>query len=216
MINIDEIECAIFDLDGTLLDSTDVWVKIDYDFMGKRGLEVTEKYMEEIKTHNLSTGAEYVVKEYGLNESPDDVLKEWYDAAQHAYDYEVVLKPYAKEYLEKLKSKGIKLAVATSSDRELFEKCLKRNEIYNLFDSITTTSEVERGKKFPDVYIEAARRCSVDIDKCVVFEDILSATKAAKSGGFKVVVVADEASKSDEREIRAICDAFINSYEEIL
>lgn len=78
----------------------------------------------------------------------------------------------------------MKLTVATSSTHTLFEKCLKRNGIYDLFDSFTETHEVERGKGYPDVYELAAARCQTDTAHCIVFEDILKAVQGAKKGGF--------------------------------
>jgi len=152
----EKFQCAIFDLDGTLLNSTGVWAKIDIDFLGSRGIDVRKDFLETIKIHNFKSGSEYVVRRFDLNVKPEDIAKEWYNMAAEEYSNHIGLKPNAKEFLHMLKSMGIKLAVATSSDRSLYEPCLKRNGIYGLFDNFTQTDEVERGKGFPVVYYRAA------------------------------------------------------------
>ncbi len=209
-------KCAIFDLDGTLLDSTWVWEKIDVDFLAKRGLEVSTEYIEEIKTHNFTTGSKYVVEKFNLKETPEEVAREWLEMAREEYAQRIVLKPHASEFLQSLKIRGMKLATATSSTYELFSECLKRNGIYQLFDVFTETHEVERGKGYPDVYNLAAERCGVKPNECIVFEDILRAVEGAKTGGFYTVAVYDRASAGEKEEILKLCDRYITDYEELL
>lgn len=216
MSDFSRFSCFIFDLDGTLLDSTSIWAKVDMDFLGKRGIPNTREYMEEIKLHTFETGAVYTKEKFGLSETVDEIIKEWFDMAYDAYSKDVCVKPYAKQFLSNLKASGKTLAVATSSDEILFKDCLKRNEIFDLFDSITQTKEVLRGKRFPDVYLKAASKSSKKVSDCLVFEDVLSAIQAAKAGGFKVVGVYDESSKDDWEEIKRTADYFIYSYKELL
>lgn len=111
---------------------------------------------------------------------------------------------------------GLKIVSATSSDRALFEPCLRRNGIYGFFDAFTQTNEVMRGKKFPDVYIKAAGKAGYDIKDCIVFEDVLSAAMGAKSGGFTVVAVYDEASSDDWDLICDVADYNIKNYSELM
>lgn len=207
--------CAIFDLDGTLLDSTWVWEKIDIDFLAKRGIVVPADYMQEIRNHNFITGSKYVIERFHLNENAEDIAAEWHEMAQEQYDNVITLKPGAGAFLRKLKAQGMKLTVATSSTHTLFEKCLKRNGIYDLFDSFTETHEVERGKGYPDVYELAALRCQTDTAHCIVFEDILKAVQGAKDGGFYTVAVYDAASTQEQEEIKKLCDRYIYGYEEL-
>ena len=127
--------CAIFDLDGTLLNSTDVWAKVDIDFLGKRNIEVPEDFIRKIKTHNFATGSKYVIERFNLDEKPEDIAKEWFDMAVQAYADDIDLKPGAADFLENLRQKGYKICIATASDRELYEACLKRNKIFDYFDN---------------------------------------------------------------------------------
>ena len=210
------IEGAVFDLDGTLLDSSWVWEKVDEKFLGDRGFQVPDDYVDEISPLGAERAAVYTIERFGLNEDKDDIVREWIEMAKKEYATEVVCKPYAKEFLEELHKLNIKMAVATSSDRELFMKTLEREGILKYFQKIVTVDEVERGKGYPDIYEEAARRIKVNPHKCLVFEDILAGVTGASLGEFNVVAVFDEKSKHNWEKIKSISKYCINDYKELL
>lgn len=210
------IEGAVFDLDGTLLDSSWVWEKVDEKFLGDRGFQVPDDYVDEISPLGAERAAVYTIERFGLNEDKDDIVREWIEMAKKEYATEVVCKPYAKEFLEELHKLNIKMAVATSSDRELFMKTLEREGILKYFQKIVTVDEVERGKGYPDIYEEAARRIKVNPHKYLVFEDILAGVTGASLGEFNVVAVFDEKSKHNWEKIKSISKYSINDYKELL
>ena len=210
------IEGAVFDLDGTLLDSSWVWEKVDEKFLGDRGFQVPDDYVDEISPLGAERAAVYTIERFGLDEDKDDIVREWIEMAKKEYATEVVCKPYAKEFLEELHKLNIKKAVATSSDRELFMKTLEREGILKYFQKIVTVDEVERGKGYPDIYEEAARRIKVNPHKCLVFEDILAGVTGASLGEFNVVAVFDEKSKHNWEKIKSISKYSINDYKELL
>ena len=213
---LQNIEGAVFDLDGTLLDSSWVWEKVDEKFLGDRGFQVPDDYVDEISPLGAERAAVYTIERFGLNEDKDDIVREWIEMAKKEYATEVVCKPYAKEFLEELHKLNIKMAVATSSDRELFMKTLEREGILKYFQKIVTVDEVERGKGYPDIYEEAARRIKVNPHKCLVFEDILAGVTGASLGEFNVVAVFDEKSKHNWEKIKSISKYSINDYKELL
>lgn len=210
------IEGAVFDLDGTLLDSSWVWEKVDEKFLGDRGFQVPDDYVDEISPLGAERAAVYTIERFGLNEDKDDIVREWIEMAKKEYATEVVCKPYAKEFLEELHKLNIKMAVATSSDRELFMKTLEREGILKYFQKIVTVDEVEHGKSYPDIYEEAARRIKVNPHKCLVFEDILAGVTGASLGEFNVVAVFDKKSKHNWEKIKSISKYSINDYKELL
>jgi len=108
---------AIFDLDGTLLDSMWVWAAVDRTFLGARGFAVPEDYVEAISHLGLTAAAEYTIARFGLRETVADISAEWNDLARTAYEEQVALKPHAKEYLLRLKARGMRLAAATAIER---------------------------------------------------------------------------------------------------
>lgn len=207
---------AIFDLDGTLLDSMGVWRKIDEDFLGKRGFVVPPDYLAAITSKNFDTAAEYTIARFGLPESREEVIAEWFAMAQHSYAYEVKAKPYVLEYLQQLKEEGVRIAAATSSDERLFLPCLKHLGLYEYFDAFAVTAEVPRGKGFPDVYRLASERINLSPDACVVYEDILKGIEGAKMGDYYTVGVEDIHSAYEKEDIQRFADRYIVSFEELL
>lgn len=189
-----KIKGAIFDLDGTLLDSMWVWEQVDVEFLGSRGFDVPEDYPNAIAAMGFRETADYTIERFQLNERAEDVIQEWNDMAEKMYHERVTIKPYVRETLEAFRKKGIRLGVATASYASLFEECLRRNGVYDYFDAFTETKEVERGKGFPDIYIKAAEKIGCVPEECVVFEDIHPAILAAREGGFYTVAVYDEKS----------------------
>ena len=116
---------AIFDLDGTLLDSMGVWDQVDVDFLAKRGIEVPDDYMQKVAAMQFRQIAEYTIARFGLSDTPEALMEEWDHMARVMYATVVEAKPYAREYLESLKASGAKLAVATSLPPMLREPAMK-------------------------------------------------------------------------------------------
>ncbi|MDY5807297.1 MAG: HAD family phosphatase [Lachnospira sp.] len=216
-INFMDFQCAIFDLDGTLINSTGVWNKVDEDFFNRRNVIMPPEFPQVIKTHTLMSGAVYIKDRLSLPESPEDIVKEWHDAAVYAYHNDVRIKPYVKELLKLLKnSYGYKIGLATSNTHELYDQCLINNGIYDYFDSFTQSDEVERLKGFPDIYEKSAERMGVPKEECIVFEDVYQAVKGARMGNFFTVAVEDSASADDREEIIKIADVYIKSFRELV
>lgn len=209
-------EGAIFDLDGTLLDSMNVWRKIDVDFLGRRGLQVPWDYLEAITPLGAKAAADYTIRRFGLQEKPTKIIEEWLSMARDAYANTVPLKPFVKEYLEQVKRMGIPIAAATSSERELIVPALKRNEIYEYFDAIVTVSQVKRGKGFPDIYEKAAFELNRKPETCVVYEDIIEGIRGANQGGFFSVGVYDPESEFSREAIIKESALYIQGFQELL
>jgi len=205
-------KAAIFDLDGTLLDSMDIWEKIDIAFLSKRGLTAPDNYVIEICARSFTEAAKYTIDIFGLSESVHSIIKEWNDMAAYEYAHNVRLQPYALEYLQKLKSAGIKLAVATALPEKLYKPCLINNGVYNLFNALCSTDEVSKGKEAPDIFLLASKRLKTPTHECVVFEDVLPAIKSAKQAGMIVYGVYDKYSAHHIEEIKAIADGYLHDF----
>ncbi len=207
-------EAAIFDLDGTLLNSMHVWEQIDIEFLQKRGLPVPADYVVEICTRSFEEAAQYTIELFGLPETIDDIIKEWNVMAAYEYAYNVKIQSYAMDYLLQLKSRGIKLAVATGLPKELFIPCLKNNSVLHLFDVLCSTDEVRHGKECPDVFELAAKRLRVVPERCIVFDDVLPAIKSAKMANMIACGIYDKYSAHNQTEIEEIADSYIFNFKE--
>lgn len=205
-------ETAIFDLDGTLLNSMDVWEKIDIAFLSKRGLPVPINYVTEICARSFEEAAQYTIDLFGLNETVPAIIDEWNLMAAQEYANNVRLMPYVHEYLLRLKALRIKLAVATGLPEKLYKPCLIHNGVFDLFDTLCSTNHVERGKEHPDIFLQVSSVLKVLPQKCIVFEDVLPAVKSAKEAGMMVYGVYDKYSAHHESEIKAIADGYLYDF----
>lgn len=210
------IEAAIFDMDGTLVDSMWIWNEIDKEYLGSHGIKVPPTLCTDIAHMNFHDVALYFKTTFNLPYEQSEIENHWNELAYEAYSKKIKLKPGAKTFLKALKENNIKIALATSNNKLLLEACLKANGVYDYFDSITLTSEVSRGKDFPDVYLLSANKVGAKPENCVVFEDLLTAIKGAKQAGMKVIGVYDEFSKDQHSDIKALADEFILDYNNLL
>ena len=216
MNKIEEMKGAILDMDGTLLDSMGIWDRIDHEFLARRGLECPDDYKTAVAALNSQRAAAYTIERFGFSDSPEELIAEWFGMCSDFYLHEAELKPYAKEYCEKLKQDGIPMILATASELTLVIPAMERTGLLGYFDSIVTASEVARGKGFPDIYQEAARRLRLPESDCAVFEDILPGLTGAGMGDFYRVGVYDVNCRTPEEEMRAACDLYIRSFAELM
>ena len=210
------IKGAIFDIDGVLLDSMGIW-----DDLGARYLRSLDKIPEEglnkiLFSMSMEQGAEYLNEHYGLNKSVKETVEGIGRMLEDYYFYEVLLKPGAKEILEFLKSKNIKMAAATSSPRTHIEKALSRNGLLGYIDKIYTTSEVGVSKHSPDIYNLAADFLKTKSEETLVFEDSLYALKTAKEAGYVTVGVFDEKGESNQAELENQADLYLKKLDDFI
>lgn len=206
---------ALFDMDGTLIDSMGVWAKVDEDFFARRGMPVPEDYSRAIAGLSFRQTGEYTKERFQLPEPVDDILAEWNDMCEKAYVHDVPLKPGAKEYVSRLKDAGVKLAVATALPRHLYEPVLRRTGIYDLFDAFASTGDTGESKRTGKVYLLAAEKLGVTPGECAVFEDILEGLLGARAAGMKAVCVRDEAALRELPRALEICDRYVNDFREL-
>lgn len=215
IINNKEIKGIIFDLDGTLLDSLDVWTKVDEKFFAKRGLILTKDYQDAIGHIGLDKAADYTIERYELNESKADIIKEWKEGVLKAYKEEVFLKPNVREFLLKLKSENIPFCIATANDEDCYKNALINNHVYEMFDFILNVNQFKKGKDSPDIFISALAKLDIPVENCAVFEDNLMAVRTANKVGFVTVGVYDISSSETDDLIKE-CDKFIYDFKELL
>lgn len=217
-MSIDEISfrAAIFDLDGTLLDSLWVWRDVDRQFFAARHMDVPDGYTRAIQGMSFRETAEYTVRRFSLAESVDAVMDEWTRMTAHAYAHRVELKPGALDCLRALKRAGVKLAVATANREALFIPALDRCGALPLFDALCTSAEIGDGNKSDGALFQlAAQKLGVAPEGCVVFEDTWEGISGAKRAGMHAVCVRDESSLHNHERIAALADGMIDVFSEV-
>ena len=207
---------AIFDLDGTLIDSMGVWEKIDKEFLKKRNIDMPSDYIEKINSMSFEKVAQYTIERFNLQEREEDLIKEWNEMAIYEYSNNITTKPNVKEYLAKLKENNIRIGLSTSSPKILYESVLKNNHIYEYFDVLVSLEDVKRDKNYPDIYLLTAERLDLNPQDCVGFEDVLVGINTLKKAYFKTVGVYDKYADSDIEDIKEISHKFIYNFKEIM
>ncbi|ABR49772.1 HAD-superfamily hydrolase, subfamily IA, variant 3 [Alkaliphilus metalliredigens QYMF] len=213
---LQDIEAVIFDLDGTLIDSMWVWMKIDVEFLEKRGILLPEDLGKGIEGMSFTETAAFFKKTFNLPESVEAIKKEWIEIGQEYYKNKIQLKPGAKEFIEILKAKGIKIGLGTSCSAELVEGVLSQHNLKKYFHSIVTSCEVAKGKPHPDVFFKVAENLNVNPRKTLVFEDTVAGALAGKAAGMKVIGVYDEYSKDSLLELKGIVDIYVETLSDFI
>ena len=210
-----DFQGAIFDLDGTLLESMGKWESVSEDYLRSKGAKPAADLRQTVLPLTLPQAAEHMIKAYQLADtSIADVVAAINNLLKEFYRLEAPLKANAREFLQHLKARGVKMCVATATDRELVELALDRLQISNLFDFIITVREAGAGKHQPDIYLQAAERLGIAQEQIVVFEDALHAIRTAKDAGFRVVGLADASSNHQQAEIEPLCERYLTNFNE--
>ena len=211
-----DIKAVIFDMDGTLIDSTGIWHEIDKEFFAKRNMELPPDYAQHIVHLGLTQAAIYTKETYHLNESIQDIMKEWHDMSIDMYKYHVSLKDGALELLKLFKSNGIKMAIATANDEPLYRPCIDRLGIGDYFDEIADVNTAKEGKQSAKIYLDLAKKLGSEPQNTLVLEDMPTCVKTAFKSGFLTVAVYDHASKAYDQEKKDNSHLFINNFFELL
>ena len=211
-----DIKAVIFDMDGTLIDSTGMWHEIDVNFFKKRGMEIPDDYAQKIVHLGLKQAAKFTKKEYGIKESEQEIMDEWHQMSLDMYRNDVQLKEGALELLEFFKSRNIPMAIATANDDQLYMPCIERLGIGKYFNFIADVNNVKEGKHSAKIYEYLAEKMATSKENTLVIEDMPTCVKTAYTSGFVTVAVYDNASKDFDEEKRSNSDLFINNFNELI
>lgn len=205
----------IFDLDGTLIDSNGVWVEVDKIFLARRNAPYTQEYYEGV-AHTILSNCAVFTKEYlNLSESCEEIIAEWMELAEGQYN-DVPLKPGVREYLDRCREAGHRMVIFTACVPEHCKAAIEHHNLAPYFERIIYAQEMGVDKKSPAIFRKVAEMLQVAPKDCVLFDDSLSACKAAKAAGMTVVGVHDPFFKDSEPDMRELCDQYIMGFDQLL
>ena len=211
-----DFQCAIFDLDGTLLDSMPVWDHLAEHYLLQNGRTPAPDLRATLAAMDMRESADYLISTYSLSTTPETLMDDMNALAMTAYRTSVQPKPGVPAYLAALRARGVRLAIATATDRPPVEAALRRLSLLQYFDTLFTCTEVGKSKRHPDIFLAAMHALGGSLANTVVFEDSLHAIRTAKSAGFRVIAIPDASAAHDRAEIKRLADVWFNSYAEAL
>ena len=182
------IESVVFDLDGVIVDSEQVWDDVREQLVRERGGRWHEGAQAAMMGMSSPEWSRYMHDELGLPESPEAINDEVVRLMLERYRESLPLIDGAVEAVERLAAE-LTLGVASSSNRPLIEAVLERAGIAGRFAAVVSSEEVARGKPAPDVYLEAARRLGVEPALCAAVEDSSNGIRAAHAAGMRVLAL---------------------------
>lgn len=210
---------AIFDFDGTLVDSMPYWQQEERDFLVNRGVsdpETVDKVLERIKPLNIMEASQIMVDWFQFPDKPTEVGAGFVAHMSVRYRESIPAKDGVGAYVDALRRDGVRMAVASGTDTELMEVCLQRLGLRDCFEFLLSCLEVGAGKDRPDIYLEAARRFGASPGEIAVYEDSAVAMRTAKDAGFYGVGVYDPPSAGHWDELQALADVSVKDWDEAL
>ncbi|MCQ2552719.1 MAG: HAD family phosphatase [Clostridia bacterium] len=208
------IKGAIFDFDGTLFDSMYVWHAVGEEYLKSHGKIAKPGFRDTVKSMSLLESAYYVIDVYGIEKEAQTIADEINGLVEAHYFNDVQPKKGLVNFLKELKADGVKLCIATATDKYMIEAALKRCGIAELFSGIFTCTEVGASKKEPTIYREALKFLGTSRENTMVFEDAIYAVKTAKADGFYVTGIYDIYEK-ETLAVEEIADLYVRDYEDM-
>ena len=209
-----DVSGAIFDCDGTLVDSMGMWGSAFGWLCERHG--ATGVTQEQVESLSLRDGCALLHDEYGVSAEADELYEEICARVREAYASEVPLMPGVRRLLDELAAAGVPMVVASSTPVRELRCALSAHGLDGYFQDVVSTEDVGgRDKEFPDVYLEAARRLGTPVEGTWVFEDAPFGVRTSRRAGFPVVGILNEHDGRREEDIRPWADVFVHSLEEV-
>ncbi len=196
---------AIFDMDGTLVDSMPYWQSCPSDYLILKGIQPKEGLWEAVALMSTQEAAQFMIREYGLTDPADVIVADYNKIMFENYRLRIPAKPGAAEYLQKLKEAGVTISICSATAVPLVEMTLNRLGLREYFSCLTSCDEVGVGKREPDVFQLAVSRLGVKPEDCVMYEDSDFGIRTAQSIGMHVAGVYDPSCLTESSVVRGWC-----------
>lgn len=203
---------AIFDMDGTLIDSMGYWKTAPGEYIRSLGKEPEEDLGDRFLTLGLTNIYPEMCEKYSLDLPIEEISRGIYSVMEKNYE-RVEIKPFVRNMLYAFKAEGVKMCVASATNADLAKRVLSRLGILDCFSEVLCCRDVGRGKRHPDIYNHALGFLGTKKKETLVFEDAVFAVRTLKANGFVAVGIEDEYTTDRERaEIKSLVDYYVDTY----
>jgi HAD superfamily hydrolase (TIGR01509 family) len=207
------LDAVVFDLDGVIVDSEQVWDEVREEYVREAGGRYTDQSALDMMGMSSPEWSRYMAETLRVPGTPEQINAAIVERMLARYGEAPPLLPGAVEAVRRIGA-WVPLAIASSSNRELIDVVLSASGLAGDFATTVSSEEVPRGKPSPDVYLEAARRLGADAARCGAVEDSHNGIRAAKAAGMRVVAVPNPHYPPDD-EALALADAVVPSIGEL-
>lgn len=207
------IKLAIFDLDGTIVDSMPYWKNAAKDYLESINIKTDENLCEVFLSLSLPEGCKYLKDNYCSNKRVDEIANGINNIMHNHYLKDVKIKPNMIDILKYLKDNNIDMCIASSTDRYLIQECLLKQGLTEYFTYIKTSTEIGKSKQHPDIYLDCINHYNLNNDEAIIFEDLPYGIKAVKPLNIKTVGIYDETSKNHQKEMKIYSTYYFDNFE---
>ncbi len=207
------VTAVVFDLDGVLIDSEQLWDDVREQLARERGGRWHERAQADMMGMSSTEWSRYMHDVIGLAESPEEISAEVVRRLLAVYRVSLPLLPGAVEAVERLAERW-PLGLASSSNRDVIDAVLEQAEIAGHFRAAVSSEEVAHGKPAPDVYVEAARRLRVDPGRCAAVEDSRNGIRSARAAEMRVIAIPNPHYPPSDDTL-ALADVVLRSLDEL-
>ena len=186
------IDAVVFDLDGVILDSEELWDEVREELARERGGRWSDRAQADMMGMSSGEWSRYMHEVVGLSEAPEEINREVVRRMLDGYEELLPLIDGAVDAVRRIGARW-PLGLASSSNRELIDRALEVSGLAPLFRETVSSEEVARGKPAPDAYLEAARRLGVEASRCAAVEDSANGIRSAHAAGMRVVAIPNPA-----------------------
>jgi len=208
------IKGAIFDLDGTIIDSMPMWYSLYGNYMIEANVMPTPELLDFLRHASIPMAAKCFAKSL-ISKTPEEIEKALYAHVADYYKNHATIRPNIDNLIKKLHKEGVKMCVATATESGHAKNALIHTGLLDYFCDVLSCKDLGIEKNKPDIYFAAQKRLGVKQEEVIVFEDALHAVETAKSAGFYVVAIYEQ-NAEDHGKIKRIADKYITDYDELL
>lgn len=209
-----EIKGAIFDLDGTIIDSMPMWYSLYGNYIIESQVEPTQEFLDFLRHASIPVAAKRFSEEFNLG-SAEEIEKKLYSHVADYYENRATIRPNVDKLIKKLHADGVKMCVATATESGHARNALLHTGLLEYFCDVLSCKDLGIEKNKPDIYFAALSRLGAEQGDAVVFEDALHAVETAKQGGFYVVAIYEQNAENHSR-VKELADKYISDYDELL
>lgn len=215
------MKMAIFDMDGTLVDSMYYWRTVSLEWLRSKGFEPSKELCDQAYLMSVRDAPTLFSKYYELSDTEEEYNNAVNSIMFEHYKHDVGLKPYAAEYLEKLRAQGVICALATATWRPVVIPLLEKLGVLKYFTAdgreyMICRDELGMGKGADEYYPLLCRKFDVKPQDCVMYEDALYSMRSAKRAGLEAWAIEDPTARMNVPEIKRIADRYISGWKELV